>query len=166
MPKGLNKAHLIGNLGAAPQLRQIASSGDSVATFSIATGEKYKDKITGETRETTEWHRINVWGKQAEIANKYLVKGSRVYVEGKIMTRKYTDNSGAERWITEIRAHDFTLLDPPPPQPHASASAVQAATNPDLQDYRRSAPPQRPTAATTAHAAVQAPPGFDDDIPF
>ena len=105
----INKAILIGNLGADPETRHTAS-GDSVTTVRIATTESWKDKRTGEKRETTEWHRVVFYRKLAEIAVQYLRKGSQVYVEGRIKTRKWQDKDGQDRHITEIEATDMKML--------------------------------------------------------
>lgn len=127
MAKGLNKVTLIGNLGADPTINTMPS-GDLVANISIATTDKWKDKQTGENREATEWHRINVYAKLAEVVQKYLSKGDRVYLEGKLHTRKYTNSDGQEKYITEIRAFEIIMLgspqqrseSPPPPPPPQS----------------------------------------------
>lgn len=102
----LNRASLMGRLGEDPETRA-TQAGEKVANFSLATGEKWKDKSTGEKRERTEWHRVVVWGPLAEIAGKYLRKGARVLVEGNIRTRKWQDQSGNDRWSTEIVVSGF-----------------------------------------------------------
>ncbi|MBP9133826.1 MAG: single-stranded DNA-binding protein [Saprospiraceae bacterium] len=104
----VNKVILIGNLGQDPEIRQFETN--SVASFSLATSESYIDKA-GQKQTITEWHRISVWGKAAEIVQKYLKKGSKVYVEGKLTYRKYTDAQGVERNVTEIKADNFRFLD-------------------------------------------------------
>jgi single-strand DNA-binding protein len=98
---GVNKVILIGNLGADPEVRYLPS-GDAVANVSIATSETWKDKATGEAQERTEWHRIAFFGKVAEIVAQYLKKGAKVYVEGQLRTRKWQDQSGADRYSTEV----------------------------------------------------------------
>jgi single-strand DNA-binding protein len=105
----LNKVQLIGNLGRDPEVRYMPS-GDAVANIAIATTDKWKDKQTGEQKEQTEWHRVSFFGKLAEIAGQYLVKGSQVYIEGKLQTRKYTDKDGVEKFATEIRADTMQML--------------------------------------------------------
>ena len=105
----VNKAMIIGNLGADPGLR-FTQSGSQVATFSVATTERWKDQ-EGQLQEQTEWHRIVVWGKLAEICGQYLHKGSKVYIEGRLQTRKWTDQNGIERYITEIVAREMKMLD-------------------------------------------------------
>ena len=102
----LNKASIIGNLGRDPEVRH-TQSGDTVANLSVATSEKWTDRSSGERRERTEWHRVVVWGKLAEIAEKYLRKGSKVYLEGQIRTRKWQDNDGKDRYTTEIVLSGF-----------------------------------------------------------
>lgn len=104
----VNKAIIIGNLGKAPEVT-VTASGATVCTLSVATNEKWKDK-NGDQQERTEWHRIVLWNKLAEIAEKYLHKGSQVYCEGKIQTRKWQDNAGNERYTTEIVAGHMTML--------------------------------------------------------
>jgi single-strand DNA-binding protein len=132
----LNEAKIIGHLGRDPETKTLPS-GDAVTNFSIATTEKWKDKTTGEAKEATEWHRISMFGKLAEIAAKYLHKGSLVYVSGKLVTRKYNDANGVEKYSTEIKADTMKMLG-------GKADALPADAP---------APAARPAAA-------------DDDIPF
>ena len=142
---GVNKVILIGNLGADPEVRHL-QNGAAVANFRIATSETYKDRQTGEKREQTEWHSIVAWRGLAEIAEKYLRKGSKVYVEGKLRTRQWQDKDGNSRYTTEVHADEMSLLDRP-------TGDMQA---------------QRPPAAT-AERAVQAPVASandEDDLPF
>ena len=110
MSRGVNKVILVGNLGQKPEMRYTATQ-SAVANLSVATTESWKDKETGEMRDKTEWHRVVYFGKLAEIVEKYLDKGSKVYVEGKLQTRKWQDKSGADRWTTEIVGNDLTMLD-------------------------------------------------------
>lgn len=105
----LNKAIIIGNLGRDPETRYLAD-GSAVTNFSVATTETWKDKASGEKKEATEWHRINTFGKLAEICAQYLKKGSMVYIEGKINTRKWKDKEGNDKYTTEIRADQMTML--------------------------------------------------------
>ena len=105
----VNKVILIGNLGKDPELKFLPS-GQPVANFSIATSEKWKDKSTGETKEQTEWHNIIMFGKLAEIAGQYLKKGSSVFVEGRLQTRKWQDKNGQDRYTTEIIANEMKML--------------------------------------------------------
>ena len=127
MPGGVNKVILVGHLGADPDMRY-TPSGQGVCEMRIATSESWNDK-SGQRQERTEWHRIVVWGKRAEVCSKYLAKGRQVYVEGRIQTRTYDDKEGNKRYITEIVAQDVQFLggggrdggregrhsDPPPP---------------------------------------------------
>ncbi len=146
----LNQAQIIGHLGKDPETRYLPS-GEAVCNFSVATTEKWKDKSSGEQREETEWHKISMFGRLAEIAGEYLKKGSLVFVEGKIKTRKYQDRDGVDRYSTEIRAETLKML------------------GGREQGDRSSAPPQRQQRQAAAPATSSAPSGFDDmddDIPF
>ncbi|CAM3371000.1 MULTISPECIES: single-stranded DNA-binding protein [Cupriavidus] len=105
----VNKVILVGNLGADPEVRYMPS-GDAVANIRIATTDRYKDKQSGEMKEATEWHRISFFGKLAEIAGQYLKKGSSVYIEGRIRTRKWQDQSGQDKYSTEIVADQMQML--------------------------------------------------------
>ena len=105
----VNKAIIIGNLGKDPEVRYTAS-GEALCNITVATSETWKDKASGEKKEATEWHRISFFGKLAEIAGQYLKKGSQVYVEGSIRTRKWTDKEGQERYTTEIRGDEMRML--------------------------------------------------------
>ncbi|TFH65322.1 MAG: single-stranded DNA-binding protein [Candidatus Zixiibacteriota bacterium] len=136
----VNKAILIGNLGRDPELRY-TPSGAAVCTFSIATTEKWRDKQTNEMKESTNWHNIVLWGKQAETAKQYLTKGSPVYIEGRIQTRSWEDN-GVKKYITEIVGQRLQFLgrrggeptgdsDAPPP-PEADAAPPLAEEDDDL----------------------------------
>jgi len=132
----VNKVILIGNLGQDPEIRY-TQSGTAVATLSLATTEKFKEK-DGQVKEQTEWHRIVAWSRLAEVCGEYLHKGSKVYIEGKLQTRKYTDQNGVEKYTTEVIAREMKMLSPrgdgggsggggyqePPPQgdPHAGYS--------------------------------------------
>ena len=156
----VNKVIIVGNLGRDPEVRTFPS-GDRVANVTIATTDKWKDKQTGEAKEATEWHRVVFNGRLAEIAGEYLRKGSQVYVEGSIRTRKYTDKDGVERTISEIRADTMQML-----------GSRQGMGSPSGDDddgaSRRASPPSRQQPA--ARPAAQKPStGFDDmddDIPF
>jgi single-strand DNA-binding protein len=109
---GVNKVILVGRLGADPEVRY-TPSGVAVANFSIATSEEWKDKNTGEKKEQTEWHRIVVWRRLAEICGEYLHKGSQVYIEGRLQTRSWEDKDGNKRWTTEILALNMQMLGSP-----------------------------------------------------
>ena len=151
---GINKVILVGNLGAKPEVKY-ASNGNAIANLSVATSESWTDKNTGQKQEKTEWHRVSVFGKLAEIAGQYLDKGSKVYVEGKLQTRKWQDKSGADRYTTEVVVSGFN-------------GTLQML---DRRDDAGGAPRQSaPQAQAQAPAADPITPvdnsGFDDDIPF
>jgi single-strand DNA-binding protein len=152
----VNKVIIVGNLGRDPETRYMPS-GDAVTNITVATTDRYKDKQSGEMKEATEWHRISFFGKLAEISGQYLKKGSQVYVEGSLRTRKYTDKDGVEKYATEIRADTMQML----------GSRQGMGGGAEEGSYSRPAAPvaQRPAAA----AKPAAPSGFDDmddDIPF
>ena len=150
----LNQAQIIGHLGRDPEIRYLPS-GEAVANFSIATTEKWKDKNTGEQREETEWHRISVFGRLAEIVGEYLKKGSLVFVQGKLKTRKYTDGQGVERYSTEIRAEALKMLGGrDSSQGERSSPPAQREAAPQQQ---RQQPPARQSSGFD---------DMDDDIPF
>ena len=109
MARGINKVIVVGNLGADPDSRSMPN-GNAVTNISVATSESWNDKETGEKQEKTEWHRVVFFGRLAEIASDYLKKGSQVYVEGKLQTRKWEDKEGNERWTTEIVANQMQML--------------------------------------------------------
>ena len=109
MSRGVNKVILVGNLGQKPEMRYTATQ-TAVANLSIATTESWKDKESGENRDKTEWHRVVFFGSLAEIAEKYLDKGSSVYVEGKLQTRKWQDKDGNDRYTTEVLGNQLTML--------------------------------------------------------
>ncbi|MBR57874.1 MAG: single-stranded DNA-binding protein [Myxococcales bacterium] len=157
MAGSLNKAILIGRLGRDPELRHTQSN-MAVCNFTLATNENRKS-ASGDGQEHTEWHRVVVWGRQAEVANQYLQKGRLVYVEGRIQTRKYTDRDGLERSSTEIVARDIQFL----------------SSQGDRQDFMGSPQDSYSSQGTASHApttsssAPSAPPADDfteDDIPF
>ena len=151
MARGINKVILVGNLGNDPDVRYTAG-GAAVSNISIATSESWKDKQTGENVERTEWHRVVFYQRLAEIVGEYLRKGSKVYVEGRLQTRKWQDKtSGQDRFTTEIIADSMQMLD-------SKGSAPSSASS-----Y------EKPMAATSVAQAPEAAPaleGFDDDIPF
>ena len=109
MARGINKVIVVGNLGADPDTR-FMPSGKAVTNISVATSESWNDKETGERQEKTEWHRVVFFGRLAEIASEYLKKGSQVYIEGKLQTRKWEDKEGNERWTTEIVSNQMQML--------------------------------------------------------
>jgi single-strand DNA-binding protein len=159
----VNKVILVGNLGRDPDMRYLPS-GEAVANLAIATTDKYKDK-TGQMVEATEWHRVSFFGRTAEVCGQYLKKGSQVYVEGSIRTRKYTDKEGVEKYATEIRGDRMQML--------GSKGGGGGMADMDDGSFNQSAPPPRQPAParSNAPAAAQRPAssGFDDmddDIPF
>ena len=151
----LNKAILIGNLGQDPEVRY-APSGDAISNVSVATSESWKDKTSGEKRESVEWHRVVFFGKLAEIAGQYLKKGSQVYVEGRIQTRKWQDKDGQDRYTTEIRADTMKMLG----GKAEGGEAPRQSAPQQRQDPQRSAPSRQPAPAAGGFA------DFSDDIPF
>jgi len=154
MARGINKVILIGNLGADPETRAMPS-GTTVANLRVATSESWRDKQTGEQQERTEWHRVALFGRLAEIAGEYLRKGSQVYIEGSLRTRKWQDKQGNERYSTEIVGNDLQMLGGRAGAGAASPAGATAAA-----------------AAAPSYAEESAGGGgsrseeFDDDIPF
>ncbi len=110
MSKGINKVILVGNVGKDPECRDLPN-GPKVSSISVATSQSWKDKQTGENQERTEWHRVVFFGRLAEIVAQYVKKGSKVYIEGQLRTRKWQDQSGQDRWSTEVIANDMQMLD-------------------------------------------------------
>jgi len=152
----VNKVILIGNLGKDPEVRYTAS-GEAMCNFSLATTDSWKDKSSGEKKELTEWHRISFFGKLAEIAGQYLKKGSQVYVEGSLRTRKWTDKEGQERYTTEIRGDQMTMLGSRQGMGAPAGGGGGAAYDSEPTDY------------SPAPAKSKPKPSFDDlgdDIPF
>ena len=147
MARGVNKVTLIGNLGNDPELRS-TQSGSAVANITLATSESWRDKETQETKERVEWHRVIFFGRLAEVVNEYLRKGSQVYVEGRIQTRKWQDKDGNDRYTTEIVANEMQMLG-------------SRGTNSESPTNQQSASTSQPTSQS---AIVNEP--FDDDIPF
>ena len=130
MSNGVNKVILIGNLGQKPEMRYTATN-SAVANLSIATTESWKDKESGEMRDKTEWHKVVFFGKPAETIERYLDKGTKIYVEGKLQTRKWQDKDGNDRWTTEIVGNQFNFLDSRPSQNDSSMDQSGASTLPD-----------------------------------
>ncbi len=143
MARGVNKVIVVGNLGQDPETRYMPS-GSAVTNMRIATNESWKDKQTGEQRERTEWHSVALFGRLAEISAEYLRKGSQVYVEGKLRTRKWQDKEGHDRYTTEIIADELQML--------GSRSGAGA---PAMKDSPPASAPPQPSGDD-----------FDDDIPF
>lgn len=161
--KGVNKVILVGNLGQDPEVRYMPSGG-AVANISIATSESWKDKATGEQKEKTEWHRVVIFGKLAEIAGEYLKKGSQVYIEGALQTRKWTDQAGVDKYTTEIVVAMngvMQMLGSKPAQGQQQQSGQQGG------NQFSGAQQARPAAQNNAPAQRDEPPmDFDSDIPF
>lgn len=159
----LNKVTIIGNLGRDPEMRTFPS-GDQVANITIATTDRWKDKNTQEQKESTEWHRVVFNGRLAEIVGQYLRKGSQVYVEGSLRTRKWTDQAtGQERYATEIRADSMQILG------SRQGGDGQASAPAQGQQQRMSQPPAQRAPASAPPPPQRASDGFDDmddDIPF
>lgn len=145
MARGVNKVILVGNLGADPETKYMPS-GDCVCNLSVATTESWKDKNSGEKVERTEWHRVVMFRRLAEIAGEYLRKGSQVYLEGKLKTRKWQDKNGNDRYTTEIEANEMQMLG------GRGGSAGMGAPA-----------PSQPAAAPAAGGGFDGP---EDDIPF
>ncbi len=151
MARGVNKVILVGNLGKDPEVRY-SPNGSAMANVTIATTESWKDRQTGEKQEKTEWHRVVFFSRLAEIVGEYLKKGSQVYIEGRLQTRKWQGQDGQDRYTTEIVANDMQML--------GSRSAGGGTSDwSDQQSTSNTAPGQ---AASTASAADD----FDDDVPF
>ncbi len=149
--RGVNKVILVGNLGADPETRFMPSGG-SVTNISLATSESWKDKQTGQPQERTEWHRVVFFNRLAEIAGEYLRKGSKVYVEGSLRTRKWQDKSGQDRYTTEIVGNEMQMLD--------SRSSMGGGG----QDYPEAGAPRSAPSPAPEPQPAQDP--YDDDIPF
>ncbi len=157
MARGINKVIIVGNVGGDPETRYMPS-GSAVTNLTVATNESWKDKATGEQKDRTEWHKVAMFNRLAEIAAEYLRKGSQVYIEGKLRTRKWQDKSGQDRWTTEIVADEMQMLGG---RAGGGAGAGgggggggSAARNAPSDSGPSSAPPQ------------PGPDDFDDDIPF
>jgi single-strand DNA-binding protein len=153
----VNKVIIVGNLGRDPETRYMPS-GDAMTNIAVATTDKWKDKASGEQKEATEWHRIAFFGKLAEIAGQYLKKGSQVYIEGKLRTRKWTDKEGVEKYTTEIIADTMQML-----------GSRQGAGAPMDDGYSSNAPAAGQKPAPASRPASKAPANLsdmDDDIPF
>jgi single-strand DNA-binding protein len=147
MARGINKVILVGNLGADPETRYMPS-GSAVTNLSIATSESWKDKQTGEQKDRTEWHKVAMFNRLAEIAAEYLRKGSQVYIEGKLRTRKWQDKNGQDRWTTEIIADEMQML----------GGRGGGGGSAPMSSGQDSGPPSAPPQS--------GPDDFDDDIPF
>ena len=159
---GINKVILVGNLGQNPELRY-TPNGIAVCTLRMATSESYTDRASGERITNTEWHNVVLWRGLAETAGKYLKKGSKVYLEGKLQTRKWQDQQGQNRYTTEVVADVMQLLGPAPGRDAQPQAAPQAAAQPVAQPAAQPAPAAQSAAAPAAPAAQ---PANADDLPF
>jgi single-strand binding protein len=156
---GINKVIIVGFLGSDPELRTMPN-GEAVANISVATSEAWTDKNTGERREMTEWHRIVFYRRQAEICGEYLKKGSHVYIEGRLRTRKWQDQNGQDRYTTEIQGDVLQMLD-------SRSDRQSDGYAPAAQPASPSQAPSAPRATPASKPAAEAPrDNFDDDIPF
>ena len=149
MARGINKVIVVGNLGQDPDTRYMPS-GSAVTNITVATNESWKDKQTGEQKDRTEWHKVAMFGRLAEIAAEYLRKGSQVYIEGKLRTRKWQDKDGKDRYTTEIIADEMQML----------GGRGGAGGSAPMQDDR---PPQGAPSSPPPQGSSD---DFDDDIPF
>ena len=156
--RGVNKVIIIGNLGADPEARQF-NNGGSVTNISVATSEQWTDKQSGEKREATEWHRVSLFNRLGEIAAQYLRKGSKVYIEGSIRTRKYQAPDGSDRYATEIRADQMQMLD-------SNDDNKKQISDPDRQKPQNDeqAPYDKINKKNVNQGLPSGP--VDDDIPF
>ncbi len=162
MARGVNKVILIGNLGSDPVVRT-TPNGNSVAQVSLATSESWKDRTTGEPQERTEWHRVVFWGKLAEIVGQYLRKGSKVYIEGRLQTRKWQGQDGQDRYTTEVVVDingNMQMLD------SRGAGGGSADYDQSYSAPRQAPAPSRPAPSAGAPRRDIEEPPFDDDIPF
>lgn len=162
--RGVNKMILMGNLGGDPEVRYMPNGG-AVANLTVATSESWKDKATGEQKEKTEWHRVSIFGKLAEIAGEYLRKGSQVYIEGQLQTRKWQDQNGQDRYTTEIVVQGFNGVMQMIGKAHEQGGQPQ---QPDQQQYNapQQQQPQQQTPQQSQQQYNEPPMDFDDDIPF
>jgi single-strand DNA-binding protein len=164
MAGSVNKVILVGNLGRDPEIRS-TQDGVRIANLAVATSESWRDKMSGERKERTEWHRVVIFNERlAEIAEKYLKKGSKIYVEGALQTRKWTDNSGQERYTTEVVLQRFrgelTMLDGAGGGRGAGVSAIEGGYDEGYGDEPRTSGPATPARSRTPLNDL------DDDIPF
>lgn len=157
--RGVNKVILVGNLGQDPEIRYMPNGG-AVANLTLATSENWRDKQTGEQKEKTEWHRVVLFGKLAELAGKYLRKGSQIYIEGQLKTRKWTDQSGQDKYTTEVVVNvggTMQMLG------GRSGNGAPAGGNQQQGGWGQ---PQNSAPAAPAATNNEPPMDFDDDIPF
>ena len=162
MARGINKVILVGNLGNDPEVRA-TTTGSRVATISVATSESWMDKNTGQRQEKTEWHRVVFFNRLAEIVEQYLTKGSQVYVEGRLQTRKWQDQNGQDKYTTEVVANEMQMLG----GRGGGGGGDFQSTAPMDQQQTQAAPAGSPKPAPQKAPASAGPDiNFDDDIPF
>ena len=157
MARGINKVILIGNLGADPEVRYMPSGG-AIANLRLATTDSWRDKQTGEQQDRTEWHRVVCFGRLGEIAGEYLKKGAKIYIEGRLQTRKWQDQNGQDRYSTEIVANDMQMLDS-----RGGGGMGAPADNFGGSSSGGSSQPRSTGGASSTAAGFD---DFDDDIPF
>nr|VFK05081.1 MAG: single-strand binding protein [Candidatus Kentron sp. H]VFK05394.1 MAG: single-strand binding protein [Candidatus Kentron sp. H]VFK08683.1 MAG: single-strand binding protein [Candidatus Kentron sp. H] len=182
MARGVNKVILVGHLGADPETRYMPS-GNAVTNIRVATTENWRDRQTGEQQERTEWHRVVLFARLGEVAAEYLRKGSQVYLEGRLQTRKWQTQDGSDRWTTEIVANDMQMLgsrrqsteyqepygDPGRAWERASAAPPSASFSYESASVSPPAQPTNPSGGSspaTPSEPANSSDGFDDDIPF
>jgi single-strand DNA-binding protein len=163
MARGINKVILIGNLGADPETRAMPS-GTTVANLRVATSENWRDKQTGEQQERTEWHRVALFGRLAEVAGEYLRKGSQVYIEGSLRTRKWQDKQGNDRYSTEIIGNDLQMLGGRGGGAGTGAASASGGASESASHSGGGAAPSHSEEAGGGAAGRSD--DFDDDIPF
>ncbi|MCA1922729.1 single-stranded DNA-binding protein SSB1 [Buttiauxella noackiae] len=176
--RGVNKVILVGNLGQDPEVRYMPNGG-AVANITLATSESWRDKQTGETKEKTEWHRVVLFGKLAEVAGEYLRKGSQIYIEGALQTRKWTDQAGVEKYTTEIVVNVGGTMQMLGGRAAGGAPAGGGAQGQQQGGWGQPQQPQqggnqfsggaqqtRPQQSAPAPSNNEPPMDFDDDIPF
>ena len=164
MAKGINKVILVGNLGQDPEVRYLPSGG-TVCSLTLATSESWRDKATGEQKEHTEWHRVVLFGKLAEVAGEYLRKGYQVYIEGQLRTRKWTDQAGVERYTTEVVVNVGGTMQMLGGRQGGGAASAGGSTAQGGNQFSGGAQ-SRPQQSAPAAPSNEPPMDFDDDIPF
>lgn len=162
--KGVNKVIIVGNLGQDPEIRYMPNGGKAVATLSVATSESWRDKQTGENRENTEWHRVVLFGKLAEVTGEYLRKGSQVYIEGQLRTRKWQDQAGQDRYTTEVIVGQNGSMQMLGGRQSGNAGGVGG--NGGGGSNGQGPASSSPARGASAQHADEPPMDFDDDLPF
>lgn len=160
MARGINKVILVGNVGVDPDVRYMPN-GNAVTNLSVATSETWKDKQTGEKQERTEWHRVVCFNRLGEIAGEYIKKGSKLYVEGSLRTRKWQDQQGQDRYMTEIVASDIQMLDT-----KGQSSSYSDQSAPSYHNQSNNAPSDNGSKSAPKNTQPDAFQDLDDDVPF